>query len=235
MALVAVGLLAATVSTHLLLRNSLEQRIDEQLAQLAAYSEWALLGEPGGPPTSGRRGGGPNKGSGGPHGNSSLPASYVAKLSPEGEVLDYEASNLGEEASPPDLPDDLPGTADGGSRPVLFDAQSLSGSFRYRALAFPAAGGGTMVVALSRADADATLARLVAVEALVSVGVLFAAAALALWLVRLGLNPLTRIEQTAADIAGGDLSRRVEPADSSTEIGRLGRALNQMMERIETA
>ncbi|HYN98299.1 MAG TPA: HAMP domain-containing sensor histidine kinase, partial [Actinomycetota bacterium] len=37
------------------------------------------------------------------------------------------------------------------------------------------------------------------------------------------------------DIAGGDLSRRVEPADSSTEIGRLGRALNQMMERIETA
>jgi two-component system OmpR family sensor kinase len=231
---VAIGLLAATVSTHLLLRQSLEARIDEQLAQLAQYSERSLLGDPGPRPGTGGRGGGPSKGPGGPDGSASLPASYVAKLGPDGEVLDYQASNLGEEASPPDLPAGLPGSSGGGDDPELFDAQSGSGSFRYRALAFPAEGGGTMVVALSRADADATLARLVAVEALVSLVVLVAAAILALWLVRLGLSPLTRMEQTAAEIAAGDLSRR-GPEDSSTEIGRLGGALNRMMERIESA
>lgn len=236
MALVAIGLVAATVSTHLLLRGSLESRIDEQLEQLAGYSEHSLLGEPGPPqPPGGRRGGGPSKGPGGPPNSAALPASYVARLDPDGEVVDYQASNLGEEASPPALPDNLPGSAEGGREPVVLDVQSTSGSFRYRALAFPASGRGTMVVALSRADTDATLARLVALEALVSLAVLVATGVLAMWLVRLGLHPLTRMEQTAADIAGGDLSRRVEQDDPSTEIGRLGRTLNLMMERIEAA
>jgi two-component system OmpR family sensor kinase len=43
------------------------------------------------------------------------------------------------------------------------------------------------------------------------------------------------MEHAAADIAAGDLSRRVEPADEHTEVGRLGRALNVMLERIEAA
>jgi two-component system OmpR family sensor kinase len=47
--------------------------------------------------------------------------------------------------------------------------------------------------------------------------------------------PLERIASTAGDIAGGDLSRRVEPAEPDTEIGRLGLALNAMLAQIETA
>ena len=39
----------------------------------------------------------------------------------------------------------------------------------------------------------------------------------------------------AADIAAGDLSRRVEPATPKTEIGRLGLALNGMLSQIESA
>ena len=39
----------------------------------------------------------------------------------------------------------------------------------------------------------------------------------------------------AADIAAGDLTRRVEPATPSTEIGRLGLALNGMLSQIEAA
>jgi two-component system, OmpR family, sensor kinase len=229
-ALVAVGLFAAGLTTHLLLGGYLERRIDEQLRQLARYPETALLGDSGGPPSGGRRGG-PSKGPGGPQGTS-LPASYVAKLNAGGQVVTYQASNLGEEASPPDLPDPLPGTG-ADPKAALFDAPSVSGSFNYRALAFPS-GEGTMVVALSRADADDTLARLIAVETLVSMAVLVGAGLLALWLVRVGLSPLTRLEQTASEIAAGDLSRR-GPEDNSTEIGRLGRALNQMMERIESS
>src|SRR5581483_7948420 len=47
--------------------------------------------------------------------------------------------------------------------------------------------------------------------------------------------PLEQIAETAGDIAGGDLSRRVEPAEEDTEIGRLGLALNAMLAQIETA
>jgi two-component system OmpR family sensor kinase len=54
-------------------------------------------------------------------------------------------------------------------------------------------------------------------------------------MVRTALRPLTKIEQTAAAIAGGDLSRRVDNDDPNTEVGRLGLALNTMLEQIETA
>jgi two-component system OmpR family sensor kinase len=53
--------------------------------------------------------------------------------------------------------------------------------------------------------------------------------------VRIGLRPLERIGETAGAIAAGDLSRRVEPADTKTEVGRLGLALNAMLARIEEA
>ena len=52
---------------------------------------------------------------------------------------------------------------------------------------------------------------------------------------RVGLRPLGRIEQTAAAIAGGDLSQRVENDDPRTEVGRLGGALNTMLGQIEEA
>jgi two-component system OmpR family sensor kinase len=54
-------------------------------------------------------------------------------------------------------------------------------------------------------------------------------------LTRIGLQPLERMGGTADAIAAGDLSRRVEPADPRTEVGRLGLALNAMLERIEDA
>ena len=53
--------------------------------------------------------------------------------------------------------------------------------------------------------------------------------------VRLGLRPLDRMEATAGKIAAGDLSHRVSPANESTEVGRLGLALNAMLDRLEEA
>jgi two-component system OmpR family sensor kinase len=53
--------------------------------------------------------------------------------------------------------------------------------------------------------------------------------------VRVGLRPLEGIGETAGAIAAGDLSRRVEPADERTEVGRLGRSLNAMLAQIEAA
>ena len=91
------------------------------------------------------------------------------------------------------------------------------------------------MVALPLDDVNSTLQRLLLTEIFVTAAVLLVAVGLGLWLVRVGLRPLRNIEGTAANIAGGQLSLRVEQADDRTEVGRLGMALNTMLERIEDA
>ena len=54
-------------------------------------------------------------------------------------------------------------------------------------------------------------------------------------MVRANLRPLVEIEETAGEIADGDLNRRVPERDPRTEIGSLGRSLNTMLSQIETA
>ncbi|HEX7610002.1 MAG TPA: HAMP domain-containing sensor histidine kinase, partial [Solirubrobacteraceae bacterium] len=84
-------------------------------------------------------------------------------------------------------------------------------------------------------EVDQTLHRLLLVEALVIAGVLLALGLTAFFVVKLGLRPLSRMEVTAGEIAAGELSRRVSPATEKTEVGRLGLALNAMLERLEQA
>ncbi len=73
------------------------------------------------------------------------------------------------------------------------------------------------------------------IELIVSAAILLALALLAWWLVGVRLRPLRRMGETAGQIAAGDLSRRVEPANEKTEVGRLGLALNGMLAQIEGA
>jgi two-component system OmpR family sensor kinase len=94
---------------------------------------------------------------------------------------------------------------------------------------------GTLVVAIPMRDIDDTLQHLLLIELLVAAGVLVALALMAWWVVHLELRPLKRMGMTAGAIAGGDLSQRVEPADETTEVGRLGLALNSMLGQIEVA
>ena len=91
-----------------------------------------------------------------------------------------------------------------------------------------------MIVAIPLADVDHTLHHLFLVEIVVAFGVLLALA-VAWWVIKLGLRPLEDMQQTAGAIAAGDLSRRVDVVDENTEVGRLGIALNEMMQQIETA
>lgn len=91
------------------------------------------------------------------------------------------------------------------------------------------------MVAVPLGETEQTLNRLLFVEILVIAGVLLALGASAYFVVRLGLRPLDRMEVTAGEIAAGQLSRRVSPATSHTEVGRLGLALNGMLERLEQA
>jgi two-component system OmpR family sensor kinase len=47
------------------------------------------------------------------------------------------------------------------------------------------------------------------------------------------MKPLKKIEETAEQIAAGDLSARLENFEPDTEVGRLSTSLNQMLSRIE--
>jgi two-component system OmpR family sensor kinase len=84
-------------------------------------------------------------------------------------------------------------------------------------------------------DVDSTLSRLLRAELIVSAAVLAALAALAWWVLTVGLRPLDRIAGTADAITRGDLTRRVPTGSSRTEIGRVAVALNTMLVQIETA
>ena len=142
----------------------------------------------------------------------------------------------------PSLPTTLPRPDAPATGPDIFTTGAASGSMRYRVLVEKVTihtGGqdtpGTLVVGIPLTDMDSTLSRLRLTEGIVSGAVLLVLGFLSWWLVRRGLRPLERIGQTAGAIASGDLTRRVEPAESRTEIGRLGLALNSMLAQIEAA
>jgi len=91
------------------------------------------------------------------------------------------------------------------------------------------------VAAVPMRATDDNLDRLLVVLALVIAAVL-AFLGVVLWVVvRVGLLPLDRMGHTAGAIAGGDLSHRIESTDPRTEVGRLGIALNAMLDRLERA
>jgi signal transduction histidine kinase len=56
------------------------------------------------------------------------------------------------------------------------------------------------------------------------------------WLIGRGLEPLDEMASTAKEITSkGDLTTRVADADERTEVGRLGSAINTMLDRIQQA
>jgi two-component system OmpR family sensor kinase len=105
----------------------------------------------------------------------------------------------------------------------------------FRAASRTLLSGRTVVVAVPMSETTQTLHRLVLVEAIVIGGVLLLLGVASWLLVGIGLRPLDRMGETADAIAGGDLTRRVEPADERSEIGRLGLALNRMLHSLERA
>ncbi len=105
----------------------------------------------------------------------------------------------------------------------------------WRVLVKPLSGGRHAIIAFSLDNLNSTVTRLELADALAGAIAIAALAAIGLPLVRASLAPLSRIEATAAAIAGGDLSRRIEHPSRGTEVGRLADALDTMLGRIEAA
>lgn len=98
----------------------------------------------------------------------------------------------------------------------------------------PPSTTGGVVVAVSMDGVTSTVARLRAAILVTGAALLAVLTLTGLFAIRAGLRPLRRIEETAAAIAAGDLTRRV-PEAGSTEIGRLSASLNGMLTQIEQA
>lgn len=92
---------------------------------------------------------------------------------------------------------------------------------------------GIAYLGLSLADALDTSSAISRYFILVVFAILIIAMGLGTAVISRTLQPLKKIEKTAAAIAAGDLSQRVPSAPVSTEIGSLSASLNTMLSRIE--
>jgi len=239
--LVAAGLLVAAATTYEEQRSFLLDRVDQQVQAGLGAMAFELRPPGFGPARAadgrrrpfagllGRRGPG--------IGPASLPPGTFGELiGPDGSVVRQRTFTYGEATpAPPKLPARFP-ISRAGSPLELFTVHSSRGpGTRYRAAAFAVTGGDTVVAAVPLKETDDTLHRLVMVEVLVGGGVILALVLLGWVVIRIGLRPLERIGRVASEIAAGDLSRRVTPSDQRTEVGRLGRSLNEMLGQIERA
>ncbi len=89
------------------------------------------------------------------------------------------------------------------------------------------------VVALPLAQLDRTVNQFLLYAAGIGAIALLACALLGWYLINATFRPLRRIEDTAAGIASGDLTRRVDVPDTDDEVASLSRSLNAMLTRIE--
>jgi two-component system, OmpR family, sensor kinase len=223
--LAAGGLLLVGAVTYFEQRSFLYDRVDQQLRAAITPADHGVGGP--GDPDHDR---GPYRKP--PPGGFGLPpGSYVQTRYADGTVTGHPIQTSDQTVTAkPALPDDMPiGDV------ITVDGQKGAGT-RYRALAENnPIDGSISIAAIPLRATDDNLERLLVVEALVIGGVLVLLGSVSWIVVRVGLLPLDRMGHTAGAIAAGDLSHRVESTDPRSEVGRLGIALNAMLDRLEEA
>ncbi len=159
------------------------------------------------------------------------PGTYGELLDPTGRVVSHV--QLVTTSSQPRLPDPLPDTT---TRPQVVTVASTQGSQSWRVyVGSRFSGGYRVVVAVPMGQVASALDHLLIIE-VVGGGVLLVVMSLGAWLMlRRGLSPMEKMAATADRISAGDLSQRVAPQSPSSEVGKLGLALNGMLDQIESA
>jgi len=215
-ALAAVALIVANLAGLVLIQNYLRHRIDDQLKGMTRPFA-TTRSEPGAFPRTRLLRLGPDQ------------VFYL--YNPDG-TLDAATSSTVDSTRPAVQPLSAVVARAAAGKPYTESAED--GSADWRLVAVTNAGtGGVAVIGLSLSEVQQTGDRLLAIDASVTVLVLVALGFGAAFVVRLGLRPLTDMSRLAADISAGNLSGRVADADTHTEPGRLGLALNSMLARIE--
>ncbi len=213
--LLVVALVITGAVTTLLLHRVLVDQLDDQLSALSRDRQ-VLTGVVLASQQPGRGG---------------VPSDYVVQLS------DAAGTPLSQPRPPGQRGVRLTGTSLEearalGGRPFTLDDGHL------RAVAVPVqSDDGTLVVTVARplGPVDRAVSRVASLFVLVGAAVVTACALLGAAAVRRAFRPLRDVEAVAAAFGDGDTSRRVDAAPVTTEVGRLGRAVNAMLDRIETS
>jgi two-component system OmpR family sensor kinase len=222
--LVALGLAISGFVASTVLRGYLVDRVDGQLRQASQHF--------GGP---GFRGGPPPGGGGLRRGDTDVDSNlYTAFYGSTGgpPQIQFQPAYGPASHSTPKLPT-VPGSGAVVNSGKPFTVSSIADHGSWRVVSRPIPGGGQVLVAQSLSDVDHTVGRLQLLELLIGLGVVVVLAGAGYFVVRRSLRPLTEVEETAAAIAAGDLSRRVPHGHPGTEVGRLSAALNAMLGQIE--
>ncbi|TDB99391.1 sensor histidine kinase [Nonomuraea longispora] len=215
LALATVGLVLSNVVGVALLRDNLMSRVDRQVEQLAKLGERKSFQVPSAKPAT-------------PDTLSEALSRRIASFqqlmiyTPDGRLQ----AGVAAPGQPGPVIDEL-------RIGVTYTVPGTTGaSWRIRAVEMPA--GDIWVIAQSLTEVEQTLTSAAAIAVAVSVLTLLLIGLAANVVVRLGLRPLTRMETTAGQIAGGDFARRVHAQDAHTEPGRLATAMNVMLDRLES-
>lgn len=212
--LVLTAYIITTALTAALLRDYLTDRTDSDLSQsITPLAQQALGTEPSSD-------------------GFIMPNPYYLLItSAEGATYEFSVKDPGQRPDFGDVPVSDPRIGAG-----PFTAESHDGETKWRVLLGRFSNGeGTVAVALPLAPITSTVRQLFVLTTVVGMTTLLAVALLAWFAVRRAFRPLRRIEDTAAAIAGGDLTRRIPQRNAKDEVASLSDSLNVMLARIEQA
>jgi two-component system OmpR family sensor kinase len=221
----AIGFIGAGVGSQALLRNYLIHQVDDQLmsvvggtAQRLDQAGIALEDDdrPARALTPLNR----------------VPTSIsVTVLDPFGNLIGGIGGDLNSNQITDYVKGLLPGqVAAYGSEPFTIEAPGAD--FRVATTVLPSSLG-SVIVAQSLADFDKTTRQIGSVFLIIGSLVLLFIAFASRQVIKVGMRPLEKIEETAEKIAAGDLSARLDNFEPDTEVGRLSTSLNTMLSRIE--
>ena len=225
----AIGFVGAGVGSQALLRNYLIQQVDDQLLSVVGgvserLDQAGIESDRDEDPAAARRVTPLNR----------VPTSIsVTVLDPFGNLV----GGIGGDLNSNEITDYVRGLLPGqvaayGSKPFTIEVPGAD--FRVATTVLPSSLG-SVIVAQSLTDFDKTTHQIAVVFLLIGGLVLLFIAFASRQVIKVGMRPLERIEETAEKIAAGDLSARLDNYEPDTEVGRLSTSLNIMLSRIEEA
>jgi two-component system OmpR family sensor kinase len=224
----AIGFVGAGVGSQALLRDFLINQVDDQLLSVVGGTAERLdragiaNDDDDDSPTTARSVTPLNR----------VPTSIsVTVLDPFGNLIGGIGGDLNSNKITDYVTGLLPGqVAAYGSEPFTIEAPGPD--FRVATTVLPSSLG-SVIVAQSLADFDRTTRQIGSVLLIIGSLVLLFIAIASRQVIKVGMRPLEKIEETAEKIAAGDLSARLDNFEPDTEVGRLSTSLNTMLSRIE--
>jgi two-component system OmpR family sensor kinase len=229
--MLTLGLLVSGIGTAAMLRGYVDDQMKTKLQSIALNGVEQYFENPGRSTTSLDR-----------LDFSDSDEVFVAQYDADGH---YQRNNWEDKASDelPKIPSTLLPTYvaainDGHYAILQLDDANGQNTFRGIAVLQTADTHGTFVpilIAISTKETEQLLAAYLTIFLGFGFGVILVGALLTRMLVTTTFAPLREVEHTAAAIADGDFSQRLGGATPNTEVGRLNRSLNTMLNRIDRA